>query len=65
MNKCIKISFFLFLILSSNLSFANRVNINTRSQLYTQFVEIKNEIGEDPKAFVPILFDVLMSVVPL
>lgn len=39
------------------------VDKEVRSQIYNQFVEIKNEIGEDPKAFVPILFDVLVNVV--
>ena len=33
-----------------------------RSQIYNQFAEIKNEVGEDPKNFLPILVDVIVTV---
>jgi hypothetical protein len=38
------------------------VDKEARSQIYNQFVEIKNETGEDPKAFLPILIDVTVTV---
>lgn len=34
----------------------------TRKELKTQFKEIKTQIGEDPKAFVPILGEVVLTV---
>jgi hypothetical protein len=38
------------------------VDREVRSQVYQQFVEIKNEIGEDPQNFIPILGDVILTV---
>jgi hypothetical protein len=38
------------------------VDKEARSQVYRQFVEIKNEIGSDPQNFIPILGDVILTI---
>jgi hypothetical protein len=63
MNIKLKIlPLFLSLILLANCSFTGIFDKNTRSQIYNQFKEIKTEIGEDPKQFIPILGDVILTV---
>jgi hypothetical protein len=46
----------------ATLAYDVAVDKETRSRIYNQFVEIKNEIGDDPKAFLPILIDVIVTV---
>jgi hypothetical protein len=46
----------------ATLAYDVAVDKETRSRIYNQFVEIKNEVGDDPKAFLPILGEVILTV---